>query len=54
MGGSLHIVCKQDRRQRLLHPILMPPWTRSETQAQAFLEEILSLPYHEEMREHFQ
>jgi len=39
----------------LLHQlIMMDPWTRSEAQAQALLDEILALPYHEEMRQHFQ
>jgi hypothetical protein len=31
----------------------MDPWTRSEAQAQALLEDILALPYHEEMRQHY-
>lgn len=37
----------------LLALILMDPWTRSEKQAKAFLDEILSLPYHDKMREHY-
>jgi hypothetical protein len=31
----------------------MDPWTKSLAQAKAFLEEILSLPYHKDMREHY-
>jgi alpha-galactosidase len=31
----------------------MDPWTRSEEQARALLEDILALPYHEEMRQHY-
>lgn len=37
----------------LLQLILLDPWSRSEQQASDFLEEILSLPYHEEMRQHY-
>jgi alpha-galactosidase len=37
----------------LLQLLLMDPWTRSEEQARMLLEEILSLPFHEEMRRHF-
>jgi len=44
---------EQRSRQLLLQLVLMDPWTRSEAQANAFLDEILSLPYHEEMREHY-
>ncbi len=33
--------------------ILMDPYTRSEQQAEAFLDAILALPYHEEMRTHY-
>jgi len=40
-------------KEKLLQLILMDPWTKSEKQARAFLEEILSLPYHKEMREHY-
>ncbi len=38
----------------LLQLILMDPWSRSEQQARGLLEEILALPYHEEMRRHYQ
>ena len=33
--------------------IMMDPWTKSEAQAEKLLEEILALPYHEEMRKHY-
>jgi alpha-galactosidase len=40
--------------QKLLRQlIMMDPWTRSEQQAQALLDDILALPYHEEMRLHY-
>jgi alpha-galactosidase len=40
-------------REALLQLILMDPYTRSEEQARSLLNEILDLPYHQEMREHF-
>ncbi|MHB0878660.1 MAG: family 4 glycosyl hydrolase [Anaerolineae bacterium] len=40
-------------RELLLQLIMMDPWTRSERQAQQLLEEVLALPYHEEMRQHY-
>jgi alpha-galactosidase len=40
-------------KELLLQLILMDPWTRSEEQARALMEDILALPYHEEMRQHF-
>ncbi|MEM2455199.1 MAG: hypothetical protein QXO15_01695 [Nitrososphaerota archaeon] len=40
-------------RDLLLRLILMDPWTRSEEQAETFLNDILALPYHVEMREHY-
>jgi len=40
-------------RELLLQLLLMDPWTRSEEQAKNLLEEILALPYHEEMRQHY-
>jgi alpha-galactosidase len=40
-------------KELLLQLILMDPWTRSEEQARGLLEEILALPYHEEMRQHY-
>jgi alpha-galactosidase len=40
--------------RELLHQlILMDPWSRSEEQAKNFLEDILALPYHEDMRQHY-
>jgi alpha-galactosidase len=41
-------------RSRLLELIMMDPWTRSERVAKELLDTIMALPYHEEMREHFQ
>jgi alpha-galactosidase len=41
-------------RELLLQLILMDPWTRSEEQAMNLLEEIMALPYHEEMRQHYE
>jgi alpha-galactosidase/6-phospho-beta-glucosidase family protein len=32
---------------------MLDPWTRSEGQARQLLDEILALPYHEEMRAHY-
>ncbi len=32
---------------------LMDQWTRSEAQARQLMEEVLALPYHAEMREHY-
>ena len=40
-------------KEMLLQLILMDPWTRSESQAKALLEDILALPYHAEMRAHY-
>ena len=40
-------------KELLLQLIMMDPWTRSEDQARALMEEILALPYHEEMRKHY-
>lgn len=44
---------EQGSRELLLQLILMDPWTHSEEQANAFLNELLALPYHAEMREHY-
>ena len=46
--------CEKGKFQRLLDLIMMDPWTVSESQAERFLNEILALPYHEEMRKHYQ
>jgi len=40
-------------RELLLQLILMDPWTRSIDQARGLLDDILALPYHEEMRQHY-
>jgi len=40
-------------RELLLQLIMMDPWTKSVDQANQFLEEILALPYHREMREYY-
>lgn len=44
---------EQGSKQLLLQLILMDPWTRSEEQARALLDDVLALPYHEEMRRHY-
>lgn len=40
-------------KELLLQLLLMDPYTISEAQARCFLDEILDLPYHEAMRQHF-
>jgi alpha-galactosidase len=40
-------------RNRLLELIMLDPWTRSQRQARALLEDILSLPFHTAMHEHY-
>lgn len=51
---ELEIAAYEGRSLPLLRQlVLMDPWTRSEEGAEAFLEEIISLPFHEEMREHY-
>ena len=40
-------------RERLLELVLADPWTRSLQQAEAMLTEILAMPEHEAMREHY-
>lgn len=44
---------EEGSKEKLIQLILMDPWTKSENQARNFLEEILSLPYHKEMRNHY-
>lgn len=44
---------REGSRELLLQLILMDPFTRSLAQAQALLDDILALPYHEEMRRHY-
>lgn len=41
-------------KELLLQLLLMDPWTRSEEQARMLLDDILALPFHEEMRRHYQ
>jgi alpha-galactosidase len=41
-------------REGLLKLILMDPWTKSEKQAKDLLKAILAMPFHEEMRKHYQ
>jgi len=43
----------QGSRELLLQLVLMDPYTRSLEQARAFLDEILSMPGHEDMRRHY-
>jgi len=40
-------------KERLLDLIMMDPWTRSEKQARNLLEDMLALPQHEQMRQHY-
>ena len=40
-------------KERLLELIMMDPWTKSKKQAKKLLEDILALPHHEEMRQHY-
>ena len=40
-------------RRLLLELIMQDPWTRSEQQAREMLEEILALPFHTELRQHY-
>lgn len=40
-------------KELLLQLILMNPWSRDEAQARGLLQDILALPYHEEMRQHY-
>jgi alpha-galactosidase len=44
---------EEGSKKLLLQLVMMDPWTRSLEQAEAFLDEILALPYHEEMRQHY-
>lgn len=44
----------QRSRSMLLDLIMMDPWTHSERQARELLNSILALPYHQELREHYQ
>jgi alpha-galactosidase len=40
-------------RGLLLESIMQDPWTRSAEQARGLLDEIMALPFHDEMREYF-
>ena len=40
-------------KELLTQLILMDPWSRSLAQAKSFVEEVLALPYHEELRQHY-
>jgi alpha-galactosidase len=44
---------EQGSKSLLRQLVLMDPWTRSLKQADAFLDTILALPYHAEMRAHY-
>ena len=45
---------EQGSKSLLRQLVMLDPWTRSARQADAFLDAILALPYHEEMRQHYQ
>jgi alpha-galactosidase len=40
-------------RKLLLELIMQDPWTRSAEQARGLLDEIMALPFHDELREYF-
>lgn len=40
-------------RKLLIELLMQDPWTRSQQQAEALLDDILALPYHAELRAHF-
>jgi alpha-galactosidase len=44
---------EEGSKELLLQLVMMDPWSRSETQARAFLDEILDLPYHTQMKAHY-
>ena len=43
----------QRSKRLLLELIMMDPWTRSMEQARTMLDEVMALPYHADMREHY-
>ena len=45
---------QQGSKDLLRQLILTDHWSKSVSQVDAFLDEILALPYHQEMREHYQ
>jgi alpha-galactosidase len=40
-------------KELLFQLVMMDPWSRSEAQALALIDDILALPYHTEMRDHY-
>lgn len=44
---------RQGSRELLVQLILMDPWSRSEAQARAFVDEIMALPHYAEMAQHY-
>jgi alpha-galactosidase len=44
---------KTRSKEKLLQLILCDPYTKSEKQARALLDDILALPFHDEMRKHY-
>ncbi len=51
---NIELQAYEERSRELLHQlVMMDPWTRSEDQARALVDDILALPYHEEMRQHY-
>jgi alpha-galactosidase len=44
---------EQKSKVLLKELILMDPWTKTDKQAEAFLEEILNLPWNKEMKEYY-
>jgi alpha-galactosidase len=44
---------EQGSKELLFQLVMMDPWSRSEAQARAFLDEILDLPYHTQMKAHY-
>jgi alpha-galactosidase len=44
---------RRGSKELLTQLIMMDPWARSVGQVQAFVDEVLALPYHGELREHY-
>ncbi len=44
---------RKGSRELLMQLMLMDPWARSLEQVRSFVEEVLALPYHGELREHY-
>lgn len=52
---EMELAAYEGRNKKLLvDMIMMDPFCKSQEQAEGFLEEILSLPYHKEMKEYFE